>query len=52
MKQMVLNRVWFVRCDVVYGTDVWSRWCRFVNGGEVRSHVLFRWCRIVYDGEV
>jgi hypothetical protein len=23
-----------------------------VNGGEVRSRVLFRWCRIVYGGEV
>ena len=39
MEQMVSNRVWFVRCDVVYGTDVWSRWCRFVNGGEVRGRI-------------
>jgi hypothetical protein len=52
MEQMVSNRVWFMRCDVVYGRDVWTRWCRFVYGGGLRSHVLFRWCRIVYGGEM
>ena len=52
MEQMGSNRVWFMRCDVVYGRDVWTRWCLFVYGGEVRSHVLFRWCLIVYGGEM
>jgi hypothetical protein len=35
MEEMVSNHVWFVRCDVVYGTDIWTRWCRFVYGYEM-----------------
>jgi hypothetical protein len=52
MEEMVSNHVRFVRCDVVYGTDVWTRWCRIVHGGEVRGRVWSRLCRIVYGCEM
>ena len=57
MEQMVSNRVWFMGCDVVYGTHVWNReyhawnmWFQRCMKQEVESCMVVR-CEVVYGGD-